>query len=252
MRQPVTAVTASIPAQRSNEVLEAAMTIHENVTLPFRDRVEAGRFLSARLRAYSGRPDTIVFALPRGGVPVAAEIAESLRVPLFVFVVRKLGVPGRPELAMGAITSGGKRLINEAVTIGLQITERDIDEVAWCETQELQRREKLYARGRRLPNVKDKIIILVDDGIATGSSMMLAVQALREQGAGRIVVAVPVAPSGAVSQLSHLADEVVCLAEPEPFTAVGQWYRDFSQVDDHEVCCTLDRLFERNREPLSA
>jgi putative phosphoribosyl transferase len=221
------------------------MTIHESFSLPFQDRIEAGRFLSARLRAYAGRPDTIVLALPRGGVPVAGEIAENLGAPLYVFVVRKLGVPGRSELAMGAITSGGKRLINEAVTAALRIPPIDIDDVAWRETQELQRRERLYARGRCLPDVKDKIVILVDDGIATGSSMMLAVQALREQGAGRIVVAVPVAPTGAVSQLNHLADEVVCLAQPEPFVAVGQWYHDFAQVDDHEVCCVLDRLFER-------
>jgi putative phosphoribosyl transferase len=204
------------------------------------------------LDAYAGRRDTVVLALPRGGVPVAAEIAEKLRAPLFVFVVRKLGVPGRPELAMGAITTGGKRLMNDAVTIALQIPESDINEVTWREMQELQRCERLYGRGRKLPNVKDKIVILVDDGIATGSSIMLAVQALREQGPGRIVVAVPVAPSGAVAQLSPLADEVVCLAQPEPFSSVGQWYHDFHQVDDHEVCCTLDRLFERKQEPLSA
>jgi putative phosphoribosyl transferase len=228
------------------------MTIHENIILPFRDRIEAGRFLSTRLYAYAGRPDTVVFALPRGGVPVAAEIAARLRVSLFVFVVRKLGVPGHPELAMGAITTGGKRLMNEAVVNALRVPESDINEVAWRETQELLRRERLYGRGRRLPNVKDKIVILVDDGIATGSSMILAVQALREQGAGRIVVAVPVAPSGVISQLTPLADEVVCLAQPEPFSSVGQWYQDFAQVDDHEVCCTLDRLLTRTQEPLSA
>ena len=221
------------------------MTINESFTLPFRDRTEAGRILAMRLRAYARRPDTIVFALPRGGVPVAAEIAESLGAPLFVFAVRKLGVPGHSELAMGAITSGGKRLIDRAVTGALHIPERDIEEVAWHEARELLRRERLYCRGRQMPDVKDKIIILVDDGIATGSSMMLAVQALREQGAGLIVVAVPVAPAGAVSQLSHLADEVVCPAQPEPFAAVGQWYEDFSQVEDHEVCRTLDRLIER-------
>jgi len=224
------------------------MPINPIVSLPFRDRTEAGRLLAARLRLYAGRSDTMVFALPRGGVPVAAEIAETLRVPLLVFVVRKLGVPGREELAMGAITSGGKRLINRAVTSALNIPEGKIDQVAWLETRELQRRERLYSRGQPMPDVKGKIIILVDDGIATGSSMVLAVQALREQEAGRIVVAVPVAPAGVVSQLGGLADDVLCLAVPEPFAAVGQWYQDFAQVTDRDVCRTLDRLIERTHE----
>jgi len=228
------------------------MTIDPTVSLPFRDRIEAGRLLGARLRAYAGRAGTIVFALPRGGVPVAAEVAEALRAPLFVFVVRKLGVPGQEELAMGAITSGGKRLINRAVTSKLNIPEREIDEVAWRETAELLRREKLYSRGRRVPEVKNKTVILTDDGIATGSSMVLAVQALREQGAGRIVVAVPVAPADAILQLRRVADEVVCLAVPEPFVAVGQWYQDFAQVTDHEVCSTLDLLIARTPELRSA
>lgn len=224
------------------------MLVEGSFSLPFRDRTEAGRILANRLSAYAGRRDTIVFALPRGGVPVAAEIAESLRVPMYVFVVRKLGVPGHPELAMGAITSGGKRLINRAVTHSLNIPESDIENVVCCETRELQRRERLYGRGRQLPQVKDKNVILVDDGVATGSSMLLAVQSLREQGAGRVIVAVPVAPPAAVSELNRLADEVVCLAQPEPFAAVGQWYKDFSQVEDQEVCRTLDRLIERAPE----
>jgi predicted phosphoribosyltransferase len=228
------------------------LTINPIVSLPFRDRIEAGRLLGARLRAYAGRSDAIVFALPRGGVPVAAEVAAALRAPLFVFVVRKLGVPGQEELAMGAITSGGKRLINRTVTSELNIPERVIDEVAWHETVELLRREKLYSRGQHMPDVKNKTIILVDDGIATGSTMILAVQALREQGAGRIVVAVPVAPADAVSQLRRLADEFVCIALPEPFVAVGQWYRDFAQVTDHEVCSILDLLIARTPELRSA
>ena len=227
------------------------MTIKQSLSLPFRDRAEAGRLLSTSLLSYADRRNAMVFALPRGGVPVAAEIAQTLRVSLFVFVVRKLGVPGHEELAMGAITSG-KRIINRDVTNAEHIPESDIDRVAWQETRELLRRERLYCRGRKMPNVKDKIIILVDDGIATGSTMMLAVQALREQGAARIVVAVPVAPTGTVAQLSALAEEVVCLAEPIPFQSVGQWYQDFSQVEDHEVCCTLDRLFERPTELQSA
>jgi putative phosphoribosyl transferase len=224
------------------------MTINSIVNLPFRDRTDAGRLLAARLHLYAGRPDTIVFALPRGGVPVAAEIAETLRVPLFVLVVRKLGVPGQEELAMGAITSGGKRLINRDVTSALNIPESEIDQVAWHETRELLRRDRLYSRGQPMPDVRDKTIILVDDGIATGSSMVLAVQALREQEAGRIVVAVPVAPRAMVLQLRCLADEVICLAVPEPFAAVSQWYQDFAQVTDHEVCSTLDRLVEQTPE----
>src|SRR5262249_24576859 len=209
------------------------MTTNPIVRLPFRDRSEAGRLLAERLRLYAGRPDTIVFALPRGGVPVAAEIAEKLAAPLFVFVVRKLGVPGREELAMGAITSGGKRLINRDVTTALNIPESEVELVAWQETRELLRRERLYSRGQPMPEVTNKIVILVDDGIATGSSMVLAVQALRDREAGRIVVAVPVAPAGVASQLGCLADEVVFPAMPETYASVGQWYQDFAQVTDH-------------------
>lgn len=228
------------------------MNTDNNLTLPFRDRTEAGRILGHRLQGLAGRGDLIILALPRGGVPVAGEIATVLGAPLFVYVVRKLGVPGHEELAMGAITSGGKWLVNRAVTSARHIPESIVDAVARKETQELRRRERLYCRGRRMPDVKGKIVILVDDGIATGSSMMLAVQALREQGAGRVVVAIPIAPASAVSQLRSLADEVVCLAEPEPFMSVGQWYKEFRQVTDHEVCCILDRLFERTPELQSA
>jgi putative phosphoribosyl transferase len=224
------------------------MTINGSFSLPFRDRTEAGRILATRLHAYADRLDTIVFALPRGGVPVAAEVAERLHAPLFAFVVRKLGVPGRPELAMGAMTSGGMTIMNRAVTSALRIPDHIVEKVAWHETREMLRRERLYSRGRRMPDVKDKIVILVDDGIATGSSMMLAVQALRERGAERVVVAVPVAPPEAVSELYQRAGEVVCLAQPEPFVAVGQWYKDFSQVEDHDVCQTLDRLLDRTSE----
>ncbi len=229
------------------------MTINNHgFNLPFRDRREAGRILGNRLQWLAGRRDTIVLALPRGGVPVGAEIAVHISAPLFVYDVRKLGVPGHEELAMGAITSGGKRLINRAVTGALHISENAIEAVARREMEELCRRDRLYGRGRRLPELKEKIVILVDDGIATGSTMMLAVQALREQGAGRILVAVPVASAPVISQLHRLADDVVCLAEPEPFVAVGQWYEDFRQVTDHEVCSILDRLFARTPELQSA
>ncbi|HLW54552.1 MAG TPA: phosphoribosyltransferase [Candidatus Angelobacter sp.] len=220
--------------------------------MPFPNRSAAGRLLGEDLRALAGRSDIVVLALPRGGVPVAAEIAEVLDAPLFVFVVRKLGVPGHKELAMGAITSGGKRLINRAVTTTLHIPEDMVDRVAWEETVERMRRERLYGRGREMPELNDKIVIIVDDGIATGSTMMLAVQALREQQPGRIVVAVPVAPAEVVSQLSSVADEVICLAEPQPFVAVGAWYEDFHELSDQEVCTILDRVLERQPELKSA
>lgn len=210
--------------------------------LPFRDRSEAGRLLALRLQPYAKRSDTLILALPRGGVPVGAEIAEALDVPLRVFVVRKLGVPGQEELAMGAITSGGMRYVNRAITSTLNIPEITIEAAARREMQEVERREALYSRGQPPPDVRNKTIILTDDGIATGSSIRLAAQALREQGAAHIIIAVPVAPPSTVLQLNEVADEVVCLVEPEPFLAVGQWYDDFHQLDDGEVFEILDRL----------
>jgi putative phosphoribosyl transferase len=219
---------------------------------PFRSRSEAGRLLAAQLRAYANRGDTVVLALPRGGVPVGAEIADVLNLPLQVFAVRKLGVPGREELAMGAVTVGGKTLINRAVTVALHIPEEEIQMEVEQELRELERRERLYGRGQKAPDLKGKLVILTDDGIATGSTMMLAAQVLRAEGAVYIVVAVPVAPAEAIAQLHQVANEVVCLATPEPFAAVGQWYEDFHQVTDHEVCTILDRLFERRRDLKSA
>lgn len=218
------------------------------VTLPFRDRSEAGQLLACKLQSYASRRDVIVLALPRGGVPVGAEIAAALNAPLFVFVVRKIGVPGREELAMGAITSGGRTLINHAVTSALHISDDEVRLAAARELCEIERRERLYSRGEQMPNLKDKVIILTDDGIATGSSMMLAAQALRTEGAGYIVVAVPVAPAETVSQLHRMTNQIVCLAEPEPFVAVGQWYEDFHQLTDHEVCVILDQLLARTAE----
>jgi putative phosphoribosyl transferase len=208
--------------------------------LPFEDRAAAGKDLGARLRAFAGRSDTIVCALPRGGVPVGAEIAQALNAPLTVFLVRKLGVPGHEELAMGALTTGGLRLLNHGVIEKLRIADSAIDNVVYRETQELIRREKLYCRGQGSPDFKEKIVIITDDGIATGSTMFLAVDALRKRGAAYVVVAVPVAPAAAISQLRSVADQVICLAQPEPFAAVGEWYRDFRQVTDHEVCQILD------------
>lgn len=203
--------------------------------IPFRDRAEAGRFLATKLSAYAHRPDVIVLALPRGGVPVAFEVAEALRAPLDVFLVRKLGVPGYEELAMGAIATGGVRVLNEDVIRSLKISSRDIDAVAEQEQRELERRERLYRGGRQAPDVRGRTVILVDDGLATGSSMYAAVRALRMQEPARIVVAVPVAPPSTCEELRREADEVVCAATPEPFYAVGLWYEDFSQVSDEEI-----------------
>jgi putative phosphoribosyl transferase len=222
------------------------------LTLPFQDRNQAGQILARKLHAFAERRDAVVCALPRGGVPVGAEIAKELDIPLTVFVVRKLGVPGHEELAMGALTSGGMRLINRGVIETLGISESRIQDVIYQEMQELARRERLYCRGERIPEVKGKVVILTDDGIATGSTMFLAVEALRQKGAAYIIVAVPVAPAEAISRLRGVADQVVCLAEPEPFAAVGQWYRDFRQLTDHEVCQILDQLAARQRQQLKS
>jgi len=218
------------------------MSAHDEFPKIFSDRSSAGRMLVTRLRMYANRPEVVVCALPHGGVPVGVEVAKALDVPLAVFLVRKLGVPGHEELGMGAVTTGGMRLINRAVTNSLHIAENTIDAVTQREKQELARRERLYARGQAVPDFRDKIVILVDDGIATGSTMMLAAEALRQQGAAYTVVAVPVAPLSAVSQLHQAADHVVCLAEPEPFGSVGEWYQDFHQLTDHEVCQILDQF----------
>ena len=227
-------------------------TQNANITLPLSDRNEAGRLLAGRLQAYANQSNVIVLALPRGGVPVGAEIAEALHCPLFALVVRKLGVPGHEELAMGAVTSGGRAMINHALTSRLHISAHDVALIVERELIELRRREHLYSRGYPMPDVRDKVIILTDDGVATGSSMLLAVQALRAQGAKNVIAAVPVAPAETVARLKDAANEVVCLAEPEPFVAVGSWYEDFHQLSDHEVCQVLDRMFERTPQRQSA
>ena len=221
---------------------------HINVNLPFRDRPEAGRLLATRLEHYAGRSDVIVFALPRGGVPVAAEIARALDAPLNVYMVRKIGVPGHEELAMGAIAGGGETLMNHSIIQRLHISEQEVAEAVQSASRELRRRELLYSRGRKLPDVRNKIVILVDDSMATGLSMLLAAQALRTQGAAYIVVAAPVAPPAAISQLNQVADAVACLAEPGPFVAVSHYYEDFEQLTDEEICVILDAMFERRRE----
>jgi predicted phosphoribosyltransferase len=218
------------------------------VTL-FRDRREAGRALARRLSAYAGRADIIVLALPRGGVPVASEIARALDAPLDVFLVRKLGVPGHEELAMGAIASGGARVLDSEVVRAYRISEEDIARVAAAESRELVRRERAY-RGDRPPlELRGRTVILVDDGLATGSSMRVALTALRRLSPARIVVAVPVAPRATLFALEGLAEESVCLATPEPFLAVGMFYEDFRQITDQEVGDALGHR-EFSREAL--
>lgn len=212
---------------------------------PYRDRAEAGRALVGRLAKYAGRSDVLVLALPRGGVPVAFEVALALGVALDVFMVRKLGVPGREELAMGAIASGGVRVLNREVVDHLRIPREEIDAVAARERKELRRRERDYRGERPAPDVRDRVVILIDDGLATGSTMRSAVEALRRQGPARLVVAVPVAAAPACEMLREEVDEVVCAATPEPFLAVGVWYEDFSQTTDDEV---RDLLTRANRE----
>ena len=201
----------------------------------FRDRHEAGRQLATALRAYAGRPDVLVLALPRGGVPVGYEVALALDAPLDVMQVRKLGVPGHEELAMGAIASGGVRIVSQDVVELLQIPDRVIATVAAAEERELDRRERMYRQGRPFPDMRGRTVILVDDGLATGSTMRAAAAALRAEGAGRIVAAVPVAPQESCDALSDMVDEVVCAITPQPFRAVGEWYDDFTQIGDDEV-----------------
>ena len=201
----------------------------------FRDRRHAGRVLAQVLAGYANRSDVFVLALPRGGVPVAYEVADVLHAPLDVFVVRKLGVPGHEEYAMGALASGGVRVLNDEVVQRLGISDAAVDAVTRHEQRELERRERLYRDGRPLPDMRGRTVILVDDGLATGSTMLAAVRALRAQQPARIVVAVPTAAAETCVQLRSEADEVVCATTPEPFGAVGMWYDDFSQTSDEEV-----------------
>jgi len=210
-------------------------------TRRFHDRYEAGRRLAEELRAYAGRDEVSVVALPRGGVPVGYEVARALGAPLEVMQVRKLGVPGHEELAMGAIASGGVRIVSENVVEALGIPERVIATVAAAEAQELERRERVYREGRLFPDMRGRTVILVDDGLATGSTMRAAAAALRALGAARLVAAVPVAPKESCDAMREGVDEVGCASIPEHFQAVGEWYDDFSQTSDQGVSELLRR-----------
>ncbi len=207
----------------------------------FRNRREAGQQLSAKLQQYAGQPDVIVLALPRGGVPVGFEVATALDVPLDVFVVRKLGLPWHEELAIGALASGGVRFLDQDLIRVAGVSDDDIRRVTAVEQIELERRERLYRGDRPFPDLAGKTVILVDDGLATGSTMRAAVAALRQEDPARVIVAVPVASPDTCEAFRDIADDIVCAATPEPFHAVGLWYEDFSQTTDEEVHYLLDQ-----------
>lgn len=213
----------------------------------FRSRQEAGQRLASRLGKYANREDVIVLGVPRGGVPIAFEVATVLNLPLDVFVLRKLGVPGHEELGFGAIGSGGVRALDKAMIRALQIPDLDIELVTRAERKELERRERTYRGGQPPLDVQGKTVILVDDGIATGSSLTVGVHALRQMHPASIVVAVPVAPRATLDRLQRDIDELVCVEVPEPFYGVGQFYVDFSQVSDEEVIELLEAASEQRR-----
>jgi putative phosphoribosyl transferase len=210
----------------------------------YRNRAEAGRRLAARLGEYAGRPDVIVLGLPRGGVPVAFEVARALGAPLDVFIVRKLGLPSHPELAIGAIASGGARVVDWPSVRRFGVTDEQLAEVTAREQRELERRERQYRQDRPFPALRDRTVVLVDDGLATGSTMAAAASALRAERPARVVVAVPVAAPETCEAFRQIVDDVVCAATPEPFLAVGHWYEDFSQTGDEEVFELLRRARE--------
>ena len=215
----------------------------------FANRIEAGRQLAEKLDKYAGRKDVIVLGLPRGGAHVGYEVAKRLRAPLDVFTVRKLGVPGFEELAAGAIASGGVRVLNEDVMRAIPHADEVIEAVTAKEAAELERREQIYRQGRPPPELRDRIVILVDDGLATGATMRAAVNAARQSGAAKIVVAVPVGPPDTCRELEEEADETICLSTPVFFQAVGQYYEDFSQTSDEDVRELLARGAEERPAP---
>jgi putative phosphoribosyl transferase len=218
----------------------------------FKDRTDAGQKLAARLTRYADRGDVLVLALPRGGVPVAYEVAKELKAPLDVFLVRKLGVPGHEELAMGAIAEGGVRVVNEELVNYLGIPDEVIDDIAAVEQRELERRARAYRDDRPPPDVKDRIVILIDDGLATGSTMRAAAASLRPQKPQRIVVAVPVSSPETCDEFRSEVDEIVCAVTPRHFQGVGLWYEDFSQTSDEEVRELLKRVTHQKRQVASS
>ena len=214
----------------------------------FKDRRDAGRKLAQKLKDYAGRKDVIVLALPRGGVPVAYEVAKSLNIPMDIFIVRKLGWPGHEEMAIGAIASGGVRVLNQDIVQYLNIPEALIDAVAQRELRELERREHAYRGDRPSLDVKDRTVIIIDDGLATGASMRAAVAGVRAHHPAHIVIAVPTAALETCESLKHEVDQVICATTPEPFYGVSRWYEDFSQTTDEEVRTLLQ---EANRQLLN-
>ena len=211
----------------------------------FSNRTDAGRRLADALVRYSGRDDVIVLGLPRGGVPVAYEIASALDAPLDVFLVRKLGLPGHEEFGIGAIASGGTRVVDESVLRAYDVDPATLDRITAREERELERREKLYRDDRPPPPIRNRAVILVDDGLATGSTMRAAIAALRAQAPREIVVAVPVGAAETCAAMAKIADDVVCLSTPDPFIAVGLWYENFDQTEDEEVHELLERSASR-------
>ncbi len=218
--------------------------IHTPSLLPLQNRRQAGQLLAQALLHYASRSDVIVLALPRGGVPVAFEVASALKAPLDLMLVRKLGTPGQEELAMGAIAQNGVRVLNPDVVDVLRISEDLIAAVERRERKELDRRQRVYRGNRPLPELRDKCVMLIDDGLATGATMRSAVKAVRAQAPARIIVAAPIAPAKTVAVLREEADEVICLAMPEPFIAIGRWYFEFPQTSDAEVKALLARAWQ--------
>lgn len=212
---------------------------------PFDNRYHAGRVIAEKLNAYRDHPEALVLALPRGGVPVAVEVADALRVPLDILIVRKLGVPGQPELAFGAVAMGGVRVLNQDLLRRLNISDEEVEAITASELQEMERREHIYRDERPQPQVENRIVILIDDGLATGATMMAAVRALRTLHPARIVVAVPAASPETCRQLQREVDEVICAITPARFYSVGSWYRDFAQVTDMDVQKLLSEVQSR-------
>jgi putative phosphoribosyl transferase len=213
--------------------------------LPFKNRIEAGRLLAEELKSYANRTDVLILALPRGGLPVAFEVAQALGAPLDLMLVRKLGVPRQEELAMGAIAAGGTKVLNQDLVKSLNISDAALEAVISKEKRELERREHTYRGDRPVPEVGNRCVILIDDGLATGATMKAAVLALRQQQPAQIIIGVPVAPPDTVEELRKEADEIICLATPEPFYAIGTWYVDFSQTSDEEVRTLLARAWRQ-------